>query len=428
METIIILPAARLRGEVRLSGDKSIGHRAALIGAISVGTTSVANFPAGADPRSTLGCLEQLGVRFVFKDGRLVFEGRGPGGLRAPKRELNAGNSGTTVRFLAGILAGHDFEATLVGDESLNQRPMKRVVEPLRRFGARVEVDEGGRLPLKIHGGGLRAIDFEPGVASAQVKSAVLLAGMHADGTTRVREPISTRDHTEIALVESGVALRREGDVIEIDGGATPRGRSFRLPGDLSSAAFFVAGALSLPESRLRFPDLGVNPTRTAYLSLLERAGANIVVESLRHEGGEAVADVTVNASRLDGLALPSGAVAALIDELPVIAVLGTQVPGGVTIRGAAELRVKESDRIRALVDNLRVVGVEVEEFEDGLGLEGPQQIEGGTVRSYGDHRIAMAFAVAGLLSRSGVRIEGAECVDVSFPGFFGQLDAVAER
>ena len=367
-------------------------------------------------------------MHFEFKDGRLVFEGRGPRGLLAPKRELYAGNSGTTVRLLAGILAGHDFEATLVGDESLNRRPMKRVVEPLRRFGARVEVDEGGRLPLKIQGGQLRAIDFEPEVASAQVKSAVLLAGMHADGTTRVREPISTRDHTEIALVESGVALRRAGDVIEIDSRAIPRGRSFRLPGDLSSAAFFVAGALSLPESCLRFPDLGVNPTRTAYLSLLERAGAKIVVESLRNEGGEAVADVTVNASRLAGLPLPSGAVAALIDELPVIAVLGTQVPGGVTIRGAAELRVKESDRIRALVDNLRAVGVKVEEFEDGLELEGPQQIEGGTVRSYGDHRIAMAFAVAGLLSRSGVRIEGAECVDISFPGFLAQLDEVAER
>ena len=386
------------------------------------------NFPTGADPRSTLGCLEQLGVSFAHVGGRLVFEGRGPGGLLAPKRDLYAGNSGTTVRLLAGILAGHEFESTLVGDESLGGRPMNRVVDPLRRFGARVEVAAGGHLPMKIYGGELRAIDFEPEVASAQVKSAVLLAGLHADGTTRVREPVSTRDHTEIALVEAGVALRRESDVIEIDGRGRPSARAFRIPGDLSSAAFFVACALALPESCLRFPDLGVNPTRTAYLSLLERAGANIVVESLRNEGGEAVADVTVNASRLAGLPLPPGAVAALIDELPVIAVLGTQVPGGIEIRGAAELRVKESDRISAVVANLRSVGVEVDEFDDGLRLEGPQQVEGGTVQSYGDHRIAMAFAVAGLLSRSGIQIEGSECVDISYPGFFDQLNDIAQR
>jgi 3-phosphoshikimate 1-carboxyvinyltransferase len=426
MKTIQILPAKSLGGEFELPGDKSIGHRIALIGAISEGGTEADNFPDGADCHSTIACLKQLSVEVQLNDGKMKIKGCGLGGLGFASESLDAGNSGTTVRLLSGILAGYEFSSTLVGDSSLSRRPMARIVQPLEQFGARVETTEG-HLPLRIHGGPLTSINYDLPVPSAQVKSAVLLAGLHAAGTTSLYETVQTRDHTEIALAAAGARLRAEGGRIEIDGGVPLRGRTVRIPGDLSSAAFFISAALALPESELRLTGVGVNPTRSAYLALLERLGGRVSLESLNNEGGESVADILVRSSSLGPIDIAPKAIAGLIDELPVLTVLGV-ASGGIRIRGAAELRLKESDRIHAVVTNLRAIGVGVEEFDDGLMVRGGESIQGGTVSSFGDHRVAMAFAVAGLLSRTGIEIEDAGCVDISFPGFFGLLERLAGR
>ncbi len=426
MKTIRILPARSLQGEFELPGDKSIGHRIALIGAISEGETEADNFPEGADCQSTLACLRQLGVEVRLKDGKMKTAGRGLGGLGTVSGDLEAGNSGTTVRLLSGILAGHHFKSTLVGDLSLSRRPMARVVRPLEQFGARVETTDG-HLPLRIQGGFLTAIDYDLPMPSAQVKSAVLLAGLHAEGTTSVYETVGTRDHTEIALAAAGARLRAARGRVEVEGGVPLHGRRVRIPGDLSSAAFFISAALALPESQLRLRGVGVNPTRSAYLALLERLGGGVFLESLTDEAGESVADICVRSSRLGPIDIPPEATAGLIDELPVLAVLGA-VSEGIRIRGAGELRLKESDRIHAVVTNLRSIGVEVEEFDDGLMVRGGAVFQGGTVSSFGDHRVAMAFAVAGLLSHVGVEIEDAACVDISFPGFFELLESLADR
>lgn len=439
MKTVEILPAKRLRGEAAVPGDKSIAHRIALIGAIAEGTTAAEGFPPSADCLSTLGCLERLGVGIErgAGPGHTVFiHGMGLGRLTAPETDLDAGNSGTTARLLSGVLAGHQFTSRLVGDESLSRRPMQRIVEPLERFGAQIETT-GGHLPMTIAGGAIRAIEYRLPVPSAQVKSAVLLAGLHAEGTTSVHEPIQTRNHTEVCLVASGAAVRvidmpGEGlggaRRIEVDGGHTLRARSIRIPGDLSSAAFLVASSLIVPGSELLLRRVGVNPTRADFLSVVRQAGAAIRLESERDEGGEPTADIVVRASALQPIDIDGDQATGLIDELPVLSVLGVCGAGRVTIRGAAELRHKESDRIRAVATNLAAVGARVEEFDDGLSAECDGPLEGGTVSSFGDHRIAMAFAVAGLASRRGVRIENAGCVDISFPGFFDLLEGVAER
>jgi 3-phosphoshikimate 1-carboxyvinyltransferase len=438
--TTEVLPARRIRGDIEVPADKAIGHRAALIGAIADGTTRAKNFPESADCLSTLRCLERLGVSIEREaagfGGTVRITGKGLGGLEGPDSILDAGNSGTTVRMLSGILAGHPFSATLIGDDSLSRRPMERIVRPLEAFGARFETTDG-HLPLTITGGDIRAIDYPLPVPSAQVKSAVLFAGLHAEGTTVIHEPVRTRDHTEIALAASGAALRvveASGDQpglvrrIEVDGGRRLSARSIRIPGDLSSAAFLISAGLLVPDSQLRLSGVGVNPSRSEFLALTQEIGGQILVEFLRAEDGEAVADLVVGSSSLRPINVPAEAAAGLIDELPILAVLGVCGPGRVMIRGAGELRLKETDRIHALASNLEAIGATVEEFEDGLVAECDGPVEGGTVSSFGDHRIAMAFGVAGLVSRSGVRIDNAECVDVSFPGFFGLLDTLTER
>ena len=426
MKTTQILPVRSLTGEIEVPGDKSIGHRIGLIGAISEGTTEADNFPTGADCQSTLTCLREMGVDVRLAGGKVTIEGRGLGGLQPPTGDLDAGNSGTTVRLLSGILAGQSFSSTLTGDESLSRRPMSRVVGPLERFGARLETADG-HLPLSIEGGPLKAISYDLPVPSAQVKSAVLLAGLHAEGTTSVYETVQTRDHTEIALTASGARLRSDGGRIEVDGGGILHGRSLRIPGDLSSAAFLIAGALLVPRSQLRLNGVGVNPTRSACLAFIERSGGLVSLDSLSNEGGEPVADIRVRSSNLLPIDVPPEATAGLIDELPIIAVLGA-ASAGIRIRGAGELRLKETDRIHAVVTNLRSIGVEVEEFDDGLRVHGGQVIEGGRVSSFGDHRVAMAFAVAGLVSRIGIEIKDSGCVDISFPGFFELLKSLVQR
>jgi 3-phosphoshikimate 1-carboxyvinyltransferase len=428
MKTREIHPARRVRGETSLPGDKSLAHRFALVASVADGVSRADNFPVGADCASTLRCLEGLGVPIIRRNGTIEIEGRGFGGLVAPNRDLDAGNSGTTVRLLSGILVGQSFSSTLVGDASLGSRPMGRIIEPLRRFGADIQADDDSHLPLRIRGGRLRAIEYRLPMASAQVKSAILLAGLQAQGTTVVTEPTRTRDHTEIALRESGARIRVSDGRIEIDGGVPIRSRSVSIPGDVSSAAFLIAAALAIPNSELRLTGLGVNPTRTGCLSLLERVGARIVLDKLRNDGGEPVANILARSSTLSMMKVHPSSIPTLIDEVPILAVLGTRATGGFEIRGAGELRLKESDRIEAVVKNLRAIGVRVEEFFDGLRIPGDQKIEGGTVSSFGDHRIAMAFAIAGLLSKSGVTIEDVGCVDISFPGFFELLDRLVEH
>ena len=424
----VVAPAERLGGRLRVPGDKSISHRYALLAALATGTSTITGYSTGADCRSTLACLRGLGVPIAATpeaDGdrlTVVVTGGGLDALQPPPAPLDAGNSGTTMRLLAGVLAGRAFVCTLVGDASLNRRPMRRVVEPLTAMGARILSAEGGRPPLTITGGGLAAIDYALPVASAQVKSAVLLAGLQAHGTTRVREPAPTRDHTERALAAFGVPVARKGNAIAITGGAHLDAADVAVPGDPSAAAFWVTAAAAMPGSEVTIEGLGLNPTRTAFLELLRGAGAGVEIRAAGDEAGEPVGDVTVRGVTLRAITIGPADVPGLIDELPVIGALAAHgVP--VTVNGAEELRHKESDRIAAFAAGLRGLGVRVDEQPDGFHAESAGRPSGGTADAVGDHRLAMAFTVAALACRGPSTIRGAEAVDVSYPGFFGALD-----
>jgi len=422
-----IQPAKRLVGSVRMPGDKSISHRYAVLAAIAEGSSEIHQFATSADCQSTLDCLKGLGVKIDRREDVVFIQGVGLADLKPPTSVLDAGNSGSTMRMLAGILAGQPFRSVLVGDASLSRRPMKRIIEPLTEMGARIRSAAGGMPPLEIEGGTLHPIRYELPVASAQVKSAVLLAGLFAEGETEVIEPIPTRDHTEIALEQMGAEIGRHGRTIAVRGQARLEGRKLYVPGDISAAAFFLAAGLMLPESNLVLQNVGLNPTRTAVLDLLIPMGGRVKVLNVEITNGELFGDLHVEPSPLQGGEIPPEAVPGLIDELPVLAVLGTQTEQGLSFRGAAELRVKESDRIAAVAENLRRMGAEVEEFPDGLRVAGRQKLRGAEIDSCGDHRIAMAFAVAGLVAQGTALIRDSGCVDVSFPEFFETLGRVAE-
>ncbi|HYN84866.1 MAG TPA: 3-phosphoshikimate 1-carboxyvinyltransferase [Pyrinomonadaceae bacterium] len=451
-----IRPAKRLRGRARLPGDKSISHRAALVAALARGRSRVENFATAADCAATLACLARLGVA-VERDGDAVLiEGagraRGEWSLRAPEGPLDCANSGTTMRLLAGVLACQPFASELTGDASLLSRPMRRVAEPLELMGARVVTSEGGRGPLRVEGRRpLRAVRYEPPVASAQVKSAVLLAALGAEGLTEVVESRApTRDHTERMLRWFGADVRtaetRAPDTGEaqatsvyaaaLEGPAAFAARDVRVPGDVSSAAFLVAAAALLEGSDVTLEGVGLNPTRTRMLEVLRALGAEVRVEDVREECGEPSGRVRVRGAGPlaagDGgarVSLGGADVARMIDELPVLAVAAARVEGGIEVRDASELRLKESDRIAACVENLRAMGAEVEEFPDGFRVGGPCVLRGARLDARGDHRVAMAFAVAALTARGDTYIEGArECVGVSFPEFFPLLETLAER
>jgi len=422
-----VQPARRLAGVIRLPGDKSISHRYAMLGAIAEGTSEIQGFASSADCQSTLDCLRSLGVPIERDRDFIRIRGQGLRGLRQPSGDLDAGNSGSTMRMLAGILAGQRFESRLVGDASLSRRPMRRIIDPLTQMGARIESSEGGLPPLRITGADLHPIHYRLPVASAQVKTTVLFAGLLAEGETRVEEPAPTRNHTEIALERMGAAITRANGAISIQGPARLHALKAEVPGDLSSAAFFLAAALLTPGSELVIQNVGLNPTRSAVLTILTRMGADIHQENFRALNGEPVGDLKVRHSLLTGGEIPVELVPNLIDELPVLAVLGTQTDRGLWFHGAQELRVKESDRLATVAENLRRLGTKVEEFPDGLRVEGRQKLRGAQVESYGDHRIAMAFAVAGLISEGGVEIQGSECVGISFPEFFDILRQVTE-
>lgn len=425
-----IHPARKIGGAVEVPGDKSISHRYAMLAALADGASEITHFSNAADCRSTLDCLARLGVKLEQHDARVRIHGAGLRGLRRSRRKLDAGNSGTTMRLLSGILAAQDFRSTLDGDRSLRSRPMRRVIEPLERMGARIRGRNGGFAPLEIEGAHLIPIDYTLPVPSAQVKSAVLLAGLFADGVTSVVEPVRTRDHTELALAEFGARVEHDGRAIRVHGLSRLEARSLAIPGDLSSAVFFLIAALILPDSNLLIHNVGLNPTRTAVLDVLAGMGAPIRLISIQSSAGELTGDIAVQYGPVEGGVIEGGAIAQLIDELPAFAVLGPYTEKGIEIRGAAELRVKESDRIAAVVENLRRMGATVEEHPDGLRVAGRSagRLRGAEIEPRGDHRMAMAFAVAALGAEGATTIQHAECAAVSFPDFFSVLERLSER
>lgn len=424
---MIIRPAKNILGALRLPGDKSISHRYAMLGGIAHGTTTLANFSTGADCASTLGCMQQLGCVMRKKDdGTIEIEGREQ--LQAPRESLDCGNSGSTMRMLSGILAGQNFACDLHGDESLSRRPMARIIAPLRMMGAEISAGEGDRPPLHIHGGKLKAIEYKLPIASAQVKSAILFAGLFADGETMVEEPHRTRDHTEQALRAFGVQLSRSRNRTSIRGGQRLQAIQTAVPGDISSAAFFFCAAMLFPGSNLVIENLLLNPTRASLLDVLKILGARISVINLEEHHGELVGTVKVEHGNLTGITIEGAQSVALIDELPVLAAIAPYTHNGIEIRDARELRVKESDRIALVAKNLRAMGAECEEHEDGLRVPGNQKLHGAEIDSGGDHRIAMAFTIAALRAEGESTIHGAESAKISFPEFFTMLEGVVER
>jgi 3-phosphoshikimate 1-carboxyvinyltransferase len=419
-----IEPAPRVRGAVTVPGDKSVSHRYALIAAIADGTTSIENYAPGADCASTLSCLQRLGVQVIRPGPSIIhIEGRGLRGLQAPGDALDAGNSGSTMRMLAGVVAAHEFSTTLTGDSSLRRRPMRRVATPLEAMGARIDSADG-RPPLTVHGARLRGIAFSPEIPSAQVKSAVLLAGLQANGTTVVREPASTRDHTELALGAFGVSVRRDGLTTSLAGDQHPIGRHLLVPGDISSATFWAVAAAALPGSEIEIGAVGLNPTRSAILGVLGRAGAQVDAVTEAGFGGEPVGRVRVRHRVLEPFTIAPSEVPGLIDELPALAALGA-LGAGMSVTGASELRHKESDRIHALVVGLRALGAEARELADGFVVQGSRPLAGGRADGCGDHRLAMAFSIAALGAREPSAVAGADAVDVSYPGFFEVLRSI---
>src|ERR1017187_2689047 len=421
-----VTAAKKLEGTVQFAGDKSISHRYAMLAAIANGESEIHFFSPSADCQSTLNCLKLLGVKIDRKGNVVKIAGVGLEGLQAPSAPLNAGNSGSTIRMLSGILAGQPFRSVLTGDESLSRRPMQRVADPLTLMGARIKTAERGCPPIQIEGGRLVPIRYEMPVASAQVKSAILLAGLFAEGETEVVEKLPTRDHTEIALEQMGADIGRHQRTIAVHGRARLQGKKLYVPGDISSAAFFIVAGLLTPNSNLMLHNVGLNPTRTALLDLLVPMGGRVKVVNLEMLNGELLGDLHVESSQLAGGEIPEHLVPGLIDELPVLSVLGTQTENGLTFRGAAELRVKESDRLTAVAENLRRMGAEVEEFPDGLRVPGRQKLHGAEIDPHADHRIAMAFAIAGLVAEGTTVIKNSSCVDISFPDFFETLERVA--
>lgn len=429
---LVVKGRAKLRGEGTVPGDKSISHRALLMGAIAYGETVVENYLVADDVLSTARCLQQLGVTIDgFGTETVVVQGVGGANFSAPEEPLDCGNSGTTMRLLMGILAAHPFEAFLTGDASLQRRPMDRVAVPLQRMGAVVEGRTERYLPpIRMRGGKLKPIAWELPVASAQAKSAILLAGLFADGTTMVCEPAHSRDHTERMLRAFGAQIITQGLTAAIVGPAKLQGQKVVVPGDPSAAAFLLCAAAALPNSEVKVSGISVNPTRSAYLDVLQMMGATVILNNQREQSGEPVADVTVRSSSLHGVTVAGDLIPRLIDEVPVLAAVAAIADGVTVIRNAAELRVKESDRIAAMVSELRKLGAQVDELPDGMVVQGGGKLRGAEVYSHGDHRIAMALAVAGLLADGETVIDEADCMAISFPKFpqvLAQLGAEVE-
>jgi 3-phosphoshikimate 1-carboxyvinyltransferase len=424
---IKISPAARVSGQVRIPGDKSISHRYAMLASVAEGTSKLHNYSTGADCQSTLGCIGAMGIVVSKQDSDVEIQGQGLRGLKQPSGPLDAGNSGSTIRMLSGILAGQSFRSSIGGDESLSRRPMQRIMKPLAAMGATITARDNKFPPLQVQGGALRTIDYTLPVPSAKVKSSVLFAGMYADGVTTVRESIRTRDHSEIALREFGAEITSARGAITIEGNPKLQGRELMVPGDLSSAAFFVVAALLKPDSDLVVQAVGLNPTRTALIDFLVATGAKIKILNIQQTGGELIGSLHVTGGRITGGVIEKATTAALIDEIPVLAVLGAMSEHGLTVRDASELRIKETDRIATVADNFSRMGVSMEVMPDGFHIPGKQKLHSAQLDSFGDHRIAMAFAVAALAADGESTIDNADAASVSYPEFYSSLRSITE-
>jgi 3-phosphoshikimate 1-carboxyvinyltransferase len=415
-----VTPAQRFRGRFHLAGDKSLSHRLAILAGLAHGRSRISNFSSAADCASTLSCLQALGIGVHREGAEVTIEGRGPEAWKAPVQPLDCGNSGSTLRMLAGALAGRPFRSVLTGDASLRRRPVERVASPLRAMGARAEGTDG-KPPLVIDGGPLQPITWTLPVASAQVKTAVLVAGLDAPGVTAVREPAPSRDHTERLLPAFGVPVERTGLTASVRGPARLHGVEMAVPGDVSSAAFLVVAALVLPGSEVRLDGVSLNPGRIGFIDVLRSMGADLEV-SVESAAPEPIGTIVARSSRLHGADVDPGVVPALIDEVPALCVAAAHAEGRFTVSGAGELRIKESDRIAALAEGLGRMGVRIEERPDGLAIEGGAPVRGAEVRAHDDHRIAMALAILGLTAKGATSLEGAECASVSFPEFYDLL------
>ena len=421
----IVGPASRLSGSLLLPGDKSISHRFAMIASLAEGTSKITNYSTGADCHSTLGCVQALGIEVEEQGTTVTIQGKGLNGWSKPAHDLDAGNSGSTIRMMAGLLAGQPFTSTMFGDESLSRRPVDRVMKPLSEMGAKFEARDNRFPPLTVHGGTLHPMDYTLPVASAQVKTCVLFGGLFAEGETVVREPVRSRDHTEIALKEFGADLTVKQRVITLQGRAKLSGREVVVPSDLSGAAFFLVAALIVPGSSLSIHGVGLNPTRSALLDFLLSIGANIKILRIEVLNGEPIGDIQVQYAPVKGGVIEGDMAAALIDEIPVLAVLGAVSEEGLLIKDAAELRIKETDRIATVVENFSRMGIHVEATPDGMHVPGKQRFKAANFDSFGDHRIAMAFAVAALRGDGNSIIDNAEAASVSFPEFWNILESI---
>lgn len=426
--SIVIRPARNILGSLRVPGDKSISHRYAMLAALAEGRSRFENFAPGADCASTLACISALGCE-VERDGNGAVTIGGHGAqLQPPGRALDCGNSGSTMRMISGILAAQPFASELIGDASLSRRPMKRIIEPLRQMGAVIEAAEGDRAPLNIHGGKLHAIEYRPQVASAQVKTSVLFAGLLAEGKTTVHEPARTRDHGELALRAFGANVERAHNSISIEGGQSLHALDAFVPGDISSAAFFLGAAAIFPESNVVIDGVLLNPTRSALLDVLTAMGSRISMLRVEEQHGELVGTIALNPGQGRHACIEGALTALLIDELPVLAAISPFTAEGLEVRDARELRVKESDRLSGVTRNLQAMGAQVEETDSGWRIPGRQRLHGAEIESYDDHRIAMAFTIAALRAEGDTLIKNADCVRISYPGFFEDLEKLVER
>lgn len=422
-----ITKSAGLRGELVIPGDKSISHRAIMFGALADGTTEITNFLQGADCLSTISCFQAMGVDIENGADRVLIHGAGLHGLKAPEKMLDVGNSGTTTRLISGILAGQPFTSTLNGDASIQKRPMKRIMDPLTQMGTDIRsLNNNGCAPLEIHGGNLHGISYQSPVASAQVKSCVLLAGLYADGTTSVTEPVLSRNHTELMLSGFGAQVTSVGTTATVEPEPHLYGQKIAVPGDISSAAYWIAAALAVPNSELVLKNVGINPTRDGILRVVEAMGADITRENIHTVSGELVCDLIVRSSSLHGTVVSGELIPTLIDEIPVIAVLACFADGETVIRDAQELKVKESNRIDTVVEGLLAMGADATATDDGMIIRGGKPLHGATIDSHLDHRIAMSFAVAGLLCDTPTTILNADSVVISYPDFYDSLKKIS--
>lgn len=419
-----------LRGEVNIPGDKSISHRCIMFGSIASGTTEISNFLQGADCLATINCFRKMGIEIENQAEKIIVHGKGLHGLTAPTEILDVGNSGTTTRLISGILVGQPFESKLSGDNSLNSRPMKRIIEPLTKMGGHISsILRNGCAPLYIAPGKLHGIHYDSLVASAQVKSSILLAGLYADGETSVTEPSLSRNHTELMLKEFGADIRSQFDLNTSKATAFIRpcselyGQKIMVPGDISSAAYFIAAGLLVPDSEILIKNTGINATRAGILKVCENMGANITLLNERTEGGEAIADILVRTSKLHGTTISGDIIPTLIDEIPIIAIMAAAAEGTTIIKDAAELKVKETNRIETVVDNLKAMGCDIIATDDGMIIHGGKTLHGTTIHTLLDHRIAMAFSIAALIAEDTTRILDSKCVDVSYPTFYDSFE-----